>query len=100
MDQASVRPPSLSEQLARNPEPLLEVVLNKPHLKCGAALARTLGVTSPPISHIRRGKQPVSQSILVRMLKAMKLHIRELHQLVQFRVLSHSEGLDPCCFAS
>ena len=78
--QLSVRQPSLSEQLAKHPERLLDVVLNKLRLRSDAALARTFGVTPASISHIRRRKQPLSQPVLVRMLEETQLHIRELYQ--------------------
>lgn len=77
------QPTRLSEQFNANPDQLLDAVIRKLALKNDAALSRTLGVAPPVISKIRYRRIPVGPSLLVRLLEATQLHIRDLYGLTQ-----------------
>ena len=71
----------LSARLESMPNHLLNVVIDKLQLKNDAELARALKASPPLISKIRHRKQPVGSALLVRMLEATDLSIRQLYEL-------------------
>ena len=72
----------LSDQLAYDPNNLLDTLIDKLHLKNDAALSRALEVAPPVISKIRHGRLPVGASLLIRMHEVSDLSIRELRTLM------------------
>ena len=54
----------LSDQLAYDPNNLLDTLIDKLHLKNDAALSRALEVAPPVISKIRHRRLPVGASLL------------------------------------
>jgi hypothetical protein len=72
----------LSDQLAYDPNNLLDTLIDKLHLKNDAALSRALEVAPPVISKIRHRRLPVGASLLIRMLEVSDLSIRELRTLM------------------
>ena len=72
----------LSEQLAYDPNNLLDTLIDKLHLKNDAALSRALEVAPPVISKIRHRRLPVGASLLIRMHEVSDLSIRELRTLM------------------
>ena len=71
----------LSDQLAYDPNNLLDTLIDKLHLKNDAALSRALEVAPPVISKIRHRRLPVGASLLIRMHEVSDLSIRELRTL-------------------
>ena len=72
----------LSDQLAYDPNNLLDTLIDKLHLKNDAALSRALEVAPPVISKIRHRRLPVGASLLLRMQVVSDLSIRELRTLM------------------
>src|SRR5919199_560293 len=72
----------LADQVAYDPNNLLDSLLEKLHLKNDAALSRALEVAPPVISKIRHRKLPVGASLLIRMHEVSDLSIRELRALM------------------
>jgi len=72
----------LSDQLAYDPNNLLDTLIDKLHLKNDAALSRALEVATPVISKIRHRRLPVGASLLIRMHEVSDLSIRELRTLM------------------
>ena len=72
----------LSDQLAYDPNNLLDTLIDKLHLKNDAALSRALEVAPPVISKIRHRTLPVGASLLIRMHEVTDLSIRELRELM------------------
>jgi len=72
----------LSDQLAYDPNNLLDTLIEKLHLKNDAALSRALEVAPPVISKIRHRRLPVGASLLIRMHEVSDLSIRELRTLM------------------
>ena len=72
----------LSDQLAYDPNNLLDTLIDKLHLKNDAALSRALEVAPPVISQIRHRRLPVGASLLIRMHEVSDLSIRELRTLM------------------
>jgi len=72
----------LSDQLAYDPNNLLDTLIDKLHLKNDAALSRALEVAPPVISKIRHRRHPVGASLLIRMHEVSDLSIRELRTLM------------------
>ena len=72
----------LSDQLAYDPNNLLDTLIDKLHLKNDAALSRALEVAPPVISKIRHRRLPVGASLLIRMHEVSDLSIRELRILM------------------
>jgi hypothetical protein len=72
----------LSDQLAYDPNNLLDTLIDKLHLKNDAALSRALDVAPPVISKIRHRRLPVGASLLIRMHEVSDLSIRELRTLM------------------
>lgn len=72
----------LADQLAYDPNNLLDTLIEKLHLKNDAALSRALEVAPPVISKIRHRRLPVGASLLIRMHEVSDLSIRELRTLM------------------
>ena len=72
----------LSDQLAYDPNNLLDTLIDKLHLKNDPALSRALEVAPPVISKIRHRRLPVGASLLIRMHEVSDLSIRELRTLM------------------
>ena len=72
----------LSDQLAYDPNNLLDTLIDKLHLKNDAALSRALEVAPPVISKIRHRRLPVGASLLIRVHEVSDLSIRELRTLM------------------
>ena len=72
----------LSDQVAYDPNNLLDSLIEKLHLKNDAALSRALEVAPPVISKIRHRRLPVGASLLIRMHEVTDLSIRELRELM------------------
>ena len=72
----------LSDQLAYDPNNLLDTLIDKLHLKNDAALSRALELAPPVISKIRHRRLPVGASLLIRMHEVSDLSIRELRTLM------------------
>ena len=72
----------LSDQVACDPNNLLDSLIEKLHLKNDAALSRALEVAPPVISKIRHRRLPVGASLLIRMHEVSNLTIRELRVLM------------------
>ncbi len=78
-NQDSNRP---ADQVAYDPNNLLDSLIEKLHLKNDAALSRALEVAPPVISKIRHRRLPVGASLLIRMHEVSNLSIRELRVLM------------------
>jgi plasmid maintenance system antidote protein VapI len=63
------------------PNPLLDTLIQRMHLKNDAELCRVLEVQPPIISKIRHGKLNVGATILLRMHEKSNISIRELKEL-------------------
>jgi hypothetical protein len=74
----------LTARLAEEPERLLNVVTQRLALESDAALARKLAVPASTICRVRRRALPLGSALLVRLLEATELHIRELYALTHF----------------
>ena len=72
----------LADQVAYDPNNLLDSLIEKLHLKNDAALSRALEVAPPVISKIRHRTLPVGASLLIRMHEVTDLSIRELRELM------------------
>lgn len=72
----------LSDQVAYDPNNLLDSLIEKLNLKNDAALSRALEVAPPVISKIRHRRLPVGASLLIRMHEVSDLTIRELRVLM------------------
>ena len=72
----------LADQIAYDPNNLLDSLIEKLHLKNDAALSRALEVAPPVISKIRHRRLPVGASLLIRMHEVSDLSIRELRILM------------------
>ena len=72
----------LEDQLAYDPNHLLDSLIEKLGLKNDAALSRALEVAPPVISKIRHRRLPVGASLLIRMHEVSDLSIRELRILM------------------
>jgi hypothetical protein len=72
----------LADQVAYDPNNLLDSLIEKLNLKNDAALSRALEVAPPVISKIRHRRLPVGASLLVRMHEVSDLSIRELRVLM------------------
>ncbi|MGZ3158643.1 MAG: hypothetical protein ACXU7H_06135 [Burkholderiaceae bacterium] len=70
-----------AEQLATRPNDVLDAVIKHFHLKNDAALSRVLDLAPPVVSKIRHNTISLGPSVLVRILEATELHIRELYEL-------------------
>src|SRR5947209_19343689 len=71
----------LADQVAYDPNNLLDSLIEKLHLKNDAALSRALEVAPPVISKIRHRRLPVGASLLIRMHEVSDLSIRDLRTL-------------------
>ena len=72
----------LTDQIAYDPNHLLDALIEKMSLKNDAALSRALEVAPPVISKIRHRRLPVGASLLIRMHEVTDLSIRELRDLM------------------
>jgi hypothetical protein len=72
----------LADQVAYDPNNLLDSLIEKLHLKNDAALSRALEVAPPVISKIRHRRLPVGASLLIRMHEVSDLSIRDLRTLM------------------
>jgi hypothetical protein len=72
----------LPDQVAYDPNNLLDSLIEKLNLKNDAALSRALEVAPPVISKIRHRRLPVGASLLIRMHEVSDLTIRELRVLM------------------
>lgn len=72
----------LSDQVAYDPNNLLDALIEKLSLKNDAALSRALEVAPPVISKIRHRRLPVGASLLIRMHEVSDLSIKELRVLM------------------
>jgi hypothetical protein len=72
----------LADQVAYDPNNLLDSLIEKLHLKNDAALSRALEVAPPVISKIRHRRLPVGASLLIRMHEVSDLSIRDLRVLM------------------
>lgn len=72
----------LADQVAYDPNNLLDSLIEKLHLKNDAALSRALEVAPPVISKIRHRRLPVGASLLIRMHEVSDLSIKELRILM------------------
>lgn len=72
----------LADQVAYDPNNLLDSLIEKLHLKNDAALSRALEVAPPVISKIRHRRLPVGASLLIRMHEVSELSIRDLRVLM------------------
>ncbi|CAN5361591.1 hypothetical protein BH11PSE11_BH11PSE11_20480 [soil metagenome] len=65
-----------------DPNPLLDLLIEKLKLKNDAALCRMLGVSPPVISKMRHRVLRVGSSMLIRMHEESGMSIRELRELM------------------
>jgi hypothetical protein len=72
----------LADQVAYDPNNLLDALIEKLNLKNDAALSRALEVAPPVISKIRHRRLPVGASLLIRMHEVSDLSIKELRVLM------------------
>lgn len=72
----------LEDQVAYDPNHLLDSLIEKLGLKNDAALSRALEVAPPVISKIRHRRLPVGASLLIRMHEVSDLSIRDLRVLM------------------
>lgn len=72
----------LADQLAYDPNNLLDALIEKLSLKNDAALSRALEVAPPVISKIRHRRLPVGASLLIRMHEVSDLSIKDLRILM------------------
>ncbi len=72
----------LTDQLAYDPNNLLDALIEKMGLKNDAALSRALEVAPPVISKIRHRRLPVGASLLIRMHEVSALSIKDLRILM------------------
>ncbi|MNK05210.1 hypothetical protein D3C87_230860 [compost metagenome] len=72
----------LADQVAYDPNHLLDSLIERLHLKNDAALSRALEVAPPVISKIRHRRLPVGASLLIRMHEVSDLSIRDLRILM------------------
>jgi hypothetical protein len=72
----------LADQVAYDPNNLLDSLIEKLHLKNDAALSRALEVAPPVISKIRHRRLPVGASLLIRMHEVSDLSIKDLRILM------------------
>ena len=72
----------LTDQIAYDPNNLLDALLKKMGLKNDAALSRALEVAPPVISKIRHRRLPVGASLLIRMHEVSLLSIKDLRTLM------------------
>ncbi|WP_245549205.1 hypothetical protein [Noviherbaspirillum massiliense] len=72
----------LADQVAYDPNNLLDALIEKLNLKNDAALSRALEVAPPVISKIRHRRLPVGASLLIRMHEVSDLSIKELRMLM------------------
>jgi hypothetical protein len=72
----------LSDQVAYDPNNLLDALIEKLSLKNDAALSRALEVAPPVISKIRHRRLPVGASLLIRMHEVSDLSIKDLRILM------------------
>lgn len=72
----------LTSQESYNPNRLLDILIERLHLKNDAALSRALEVAPPVISKIRHRRLPVGASMLIRMHEVSSLSVRELRDLM------------------
>lgn len=72
----------LADQVAYDPNNLLDSLIERLNLKNDAALSRALEVAPPVISKIRHRRLPVGASLLIRMHEVSDLSIRELRTLM------------------
>jgi len=72
----------LADQLAYDPNNLLDALIEKLALKNDAALSRALEVAPPVISKIRHNKLPIGGTLLIRMHEVSHLSIKELRSLM------------------
>lgn len=72
----------LTDQLAYDPNNLLDALIEKMGLKNDAALSRALEVAPPVISKIRHRRLPVGASLLIRMHEVSALSIKDLRVLM------------------
>ena len=79
-----------------NPNNLIDLLLEKMHLKNDAALSRKLEIAPPVISKVRHLRLPPSASLLLRMHEVSGMSIRDLRDLMGDRRmkyrLSHTQG--------
>jgi hypothetical protein len=73
---------NLTSQESYNPNRLLDILIERLHLKNDAALSRALEVAPPVISKIRHRRLPVGASMLIRMHEVSSLSVRELRDLM------------------
>ena len=72
----------LADQVAYDPNNLLDALIEKLGLKNDAALSRALEVAPPVISKIRHRRLPVGASLLIRMHEVSDLSIKDLRILM------------------
>lgn len=72
----------LEDQIAYDPNNLLDSLIKKLNLKNDAALSRALEVAPPVISKIRHRRLPVGASLLIRMHEVSDLSIADLRILM------------------
>lgn len=72
----------LADQVAYDPNNLLDALIEKLSLKNDAALSRQLEVAPPVISKIRHRRLPVGASLLIRMHEISDISIKDLRILM------------------
>lgn len=75
-------PEAADNELAYDPNRLLDTLIERLRLKNDAALSRALEVAPPVISKIRHGRLPVGAAMLIRMHEVSDLTIRDLRYLM------------------
>lgn len=81
-NESNKRGTRLADQVAYDPNNLLDALIEKLNLKNDAALSRALEVAPPVISKIRHRRLPVGASLLIRMHEVSDLSIKDLRILM------------------
>lgn len=73
---------NVAEYLYRNPNGLIDALLETMELEDDEGLAEALGVSVPIIIQLRYNKLPVSASLLLHMLEVSDTGVRELQNII------------------
>lgn len=82
----------IEECFEYDPNRLLNVVMQRLHLKNDAALSKTLEVSPATVSKIRHMKLRIGGSLLIKMHEITDLSIKELRGLMGDRRPNYSES--------
>lgn len=82
----------LFEVKTYNPDALLDLLIDRDHLRCDAALARALDVGPPVLSKIRHRTLKISNDLLVRMHDAFGLDLDYLRKIAG--IPFHSKSME------